>query len=376
MRRLRVRASIAGQSVDTTVDSEIAKYYIERYLQGIRERPDLDGRIDAVHASAQNGMPTREFLRELSRQFSTDFATAFLADRILRDERSRPLRESYERALANARAGQGQAPHPSAHEYLFLLVPGWVYESVKDSGADMAGHRELFTRLDIENRLIPIAESGTVDANADHIAEEVARAAVGGKRLVVTSASSGGPSTALALSKLAPAHRERVYAWVNVGGLLHGSAIADRAARAPYSLLIRLLLLLKGWDYASVQSMMTERSRERFAAAVAAREVFCVNYIGIPFSGDVADRARREYRYLSREGPNDGLTLITDALVPDAVTIAALGADHYHRDPEASLRTAALTSAVLTHLEGAAGAHPHASSAPTEGPPPQPGGGS
>jgi hypothetical protein len=354
MRRIRVRATLAGQSVDTTVDSEVARYYIERYLQGVKERPDLDWRIDEIHARAADGVPLREFLCELSVRFSPDFATAFLADRLLRHGKSRPFRQLYDRELAKARAGQIPDTRPTAHEYLLLFVPGWVYESVKHTGADLAGQRELITRWGIENYLIPIADSGTVDANADYIAKELSSALTTSKRVVLISASTGGPSTALALAKLDAAKRERVKAWVNVGGLLNGTAIADVAVRLPVSLYTRAVLYINGWDYASVHSMTTERSRERFAIAAAVQEMFCVNYIGIPFSGDIGLRTFVEYRYLRRKGPNDGLTLITDALVPDAVTIPVLGVDHYHRDAEANLRTAALTATVIKHLDAIA----------------------
>src|SRR5262245_16048966 len=117
MRPIRVRATLAGQSVDTTVDSKVAKYYIERYLQGVRERPDLDRRIDDVHARAADGVPLREFLGPLAEQFSPDFATAFLADRLLRDEKSRSFRQLYERELDKARAGQIPDTRSAAHEY-------------------------------------------------------------------------------------------------------------------------------------------------------------------------------------------------------------------------------------------------------------------
>jgi hypothetical protein len=275
MRRICVRATLAGQSVDTTVDAQVAKYYIERYLQGVRERPDLDRKIDEFHARAGDGVPTHEFLREFSREFSPDTATAFVADRLLREETSRPFRQLYERELANARAGQiPDTPPTTLDKYLFLVVPGFVYQSVKESGADLAGHRQLITRRGIQNYLIPIPETGTIDANADQIAEELSRAAATGKRLIVTSASTGGPSTALALAGLGAPERERVKAWVNVGGLLRGSAIADVADRLPRRLLSRALFYIKGWQYASVQSMMTERSRERFAMVAGVPEIF------------------------------------------------------------------------------------------------------
>jgi hypothetical protein len=51
------------------------------------------------------------------------------------------------------------------------------------------------------------------------------------------------------------------------------------------------------------------------------------------------------------------VTLITDALVPDAATIAVLGTDHFHNDPEADLRTTAMTGALLKYVDGIEGAH-------------------
>src|SRR5688500_8033164 len=130
---IRVQATLCGQRIDTTVDSELTRYYLEQYLQGARENPDLDEQIDRVHAAVGGAVPTREYLRELSQRFSTDFATAVLANRLLRDERSRAFRELFERELVAVRTGGAAALLTHAAEaYRFLFVPGWVYQSVLD----------------------------------------------------------------------------------------------------------------------------------------------------------------------------------------------------------------------------------------------------
>jgi hypothetical protein len=351
--RIPVRATLAGQSIDTTVDSHAAWYYLERFLQGHREEPDLDRAIEQVHAQTEGGMPAREFLRDLSRRFSVDFAAAVLARRLLQDERSRSFRYLFEQELEATRArsvGDPALTLPAAGDYTFLFVPGYAYRTAKESGADLARHRDLLTRSAIGNRLLLIEEAGPIEENAEHIARELSQASTTSKRIIVISASTGGPSTALALASLSASQRRSIKAWVNVGGLIQGTALADRAARLPHRWIIRTLMFFRRWPWASVESMRTVRSRARFVQTPIPDDVFCLNYIGIPFSGDITERARPEYRRLRAEGPNDGLTLITDAIVPHGVTIAVLGADHYQADAGAVLRTAALTRAVLRYL--------------------------
>jgi hypothetical protein len=51
-------------------------------------------------------------------------------------------------------------------------------------------------------------------------------------------------------------------------------------------------------------------------------------------------------------GPNDGLTLITEALAP-GYTVMAVGSDHFIReDPDIDMKTAALVPVLLRLIEG------------------------
>jgi hypothetical protein len=97
--------------------------------------------------------------------------------------------------------------------------------------------------------------------------------------------------------------------------------------------------------------MTTKRSRARFNLFNVPEHILVVNYIGIPLSGDITKRARDGYLVLRSEGPNDGLTLITDEIAPGSITIAELGLDHYFLYPEIDLKTVAMTQTIINYLE-------------------------
>src|SRR5262245_1941906 len=78
---LPVRGMVAGQTIETRVDSEVARYYLGSYLAGERSDAVLDARIDSVYQNA-DGLPDRNELKHLSDDFSVDFAALYFADQI------------------------------------------------------------------------------------------------------------------------------------------------------------------------------------------------------------------------------------------------------------------------------------------------------
>jgi hypothetical protein len=94
--KIPVVGKLAGQRIRTTVDSELAKYYLESYLPNKRTRPQLDSLIDQIHHATSNAsLPTREYLEHLSHMFSVDFAALYLAKQILEDKANQPMQEAY-----------------------------------------------------------------------------------------------------------------------------------------------------------------------------------------------------------------------------------------------------------------------------------------
>ena len=80
------------------------------------------------------------------------------------------------------------------------------------------------------------------------------------------------------------------------------------------------------------------------------RKILAVQYVAAPLSGDIANDVRGRYIYLGKYGPNDGLTLLADELVPEGITIIEPGYDHFYRDPEINLKSMAIANLVADEL--------------------------
>jgi hypothetical protein len=355
--RIPASGELNGQKIETTVDSESARYYLEYYLSDQRSDSQLDSLLDEIHRQNEGRRFDREFLRALSEKFSVDFASLYLAKYILEDETNRAIQSVYQNELNKVRSELKGGFSPSSlvdSSYLILFVPGWDYAaSGAITGADFANPRRIISGLGIENRLIEIDPNGTVEHNAAIIAGTLSRYITTERQIILVSASSGGPAAAQALGELLTAAQTRsVKAWVNIGGILQGSPVADHYLSWPRSWLMRAVLLFKGWSVESVRSMSAEKSRLRFSRLHFPEHLLIVNYIGIPLSGDISERAQDSYQVLRKLGPNDGLTLITDEIAPQSATITDLGTDHFfNEDPEIDLKTVALARTVLNVLE-------------------------
>ena len=290
----------------------------------------------------------RESLAAHARATSLDQAAELFARVIDAVPRNREFRLRYERSLADPLSPERETSHE-----LFLLVPGWRYRTEPATGADLAQVQRVLESRGFETRLVPIEENDTVEANAVTLAAEIERLAPDGRRLILVSTSKGGPETHLALDRLRRADgAEHVAAWVNIGGLLHGTAIADYWDAWPRSWLAAIGFAFRGHHTRAIPSMATAASRARIAASQLPAHVLVVNYLAVPRERDLTDWTRGNYAILAEHGPNDGLTLLADAIVPQGITVAELGFDHFFRTPDLDRRIAAMTLALLATLEG------------------------
>jgi hypothetical protein len=319
-------------------------------LHGARAA-DAPGQALAVARALEHGDTTamREALAAHARATSLDEAAELFARTIDAVPRNRAFRVRYERALADP-----PGPVRASSHALFLLVPGWRYRTDPATGADLAQVQRVLESLALATRLAPIGENDTVEANAVTLAAEIERLLPEGRRLILVSTSKGGPETHLALDRLRQAGSAgHVAAWVNIGGLLHGTAIADYWDTWPRSWLAAIGLTLGGHDARAIPTMTTAASRARIAASQLPPHLLVVNYLAVTRERDLTDWTRGNYAILAEHGPNDGLTLLADAIVPQGITVAELGFDHFFRTPDLDRRITAMVLSVLALLGGA-----------------------
>ena len=297
--------------------------------------------------------PTREELKEISQTFSVDFATLFLADRLWAIEQNRKLENTFSRFLEEKMA-HPYSPPSHYSSYMVLFVPGWDYvEHGHVTGADLAAPRKLVTDLGIENHLVEISPHGSVEENADYISKELIEYSQTGKTIIISGPSSAGPAIHLSLGEqLNQDQLQFVKAWINLGGLLQGTHLIEHLYTWPRSWVLSVYMWMRGWEDEELLSMAVEPSRQRFKRLSVSKNVLIINYLGFPLSGQLSLYARDKYPLLAPEGPNDGLTLLADAIAPDSLTIISLGRDHFlAEDPRMDEKTVALAKTVISYLE-------------------------
>lgn len=346
-----VRATIAGVEVSTQVDSIFARQLLSGKLPAAQSAV-LRSRLTCT---AEGDLPTVQELQGITRDYSTDTATAALIDclsSVPRIQRSQQLFLSELALQRDADPHQAAFLAARAREYLVLIVPGWGYQSnAHETGADLAGPRGIITSLGFENHLVEIEDTGSVEAGAGILVATINRYLQSTKKIILVSASSGGPIVALALSNPAIANHPQLTGWLNICGVLRGAPVIDMFLHWPRSLLLHTVAWYEGWNYSDVVSLSRRQSTPRYEQFTPPAQLTIVNYIGIPFSGQVSELGSDFYGMLKAQGPNDGLTLIPDALAP-GYTVMAVGMDHFvNNDPEIALKTAALVPVMLKLIE-------------------------
>ena len=345
---LPVRASVGMQTIETRVDSEAARYYLEHYLPGNRMDTELDERIDLVYQSANGGLPDRGELKRLSDEFSVDFAALYLADQIAHIPVNRRFRIAFDHAYDSTRVAlpQSRVKLPAAAaDYEVLVIPIYLYKRLIGSGADLAAPRAALEKVGLPCHFVETQDDGAVEANADIVADAIRARAKSERRLIILSASKSGPEVALALTRLKTAETRHVAAWINVAGVLQGTPLADK------HLFQELEFLVGEVDVAGEESLTTQRSRRRFDSFHIPKHVLVVNYLGIPVTGTISFWGRRGFNLLRKHGPNDGVSLLSDLIFPGGVTLADLKNDHFMRGKPLDITTVALAISAIRWLE-------------------------
>jgi hypothetical protein len=345
---LPVRGTIGGQTIETRVDSEVARYYLASYLAGERGNASLDEQIDRVYHGTDGSLPDRAELKRLSDEFSPDFAALYLADQITREPVNRRFRsafdETYDYTRKALRRGGLTLPGAAA-EYEVLFVPTYLYKRFTFTGADFAAPRAALQRVGFTCYFVETDEIGAVESNANLVIAAIRTRAQSGRRLIVVSASKSGPEVALALTRLGPAETRHVAAWINTVGALQGSPMADERLGPEIDLIIG-----QG-NAAGRESITTAHSRQRFKSFRIPEHVLVVNYFGIPVSGSISFFARRGFFPLRKYGPNDGVLLLSDMIFPGGLTLAELGRDHFLLNDHLDITAVALALTVIGWLE-------------------------
>ncbi len=342
-----VRGRFHDFELETTVDSESAKYYVESYAQGRVDNPRLHDAIRQLKRDFGDRIPNYLDLQRLAQRHSVDFAALFFVDQLLSLDRNdainRRFRMNVDRAL------RGEALFPDSDSIVIVGVPGYDYkENGRVTGADLQDQIAILGKLGLRVEFVDVDPIGTVLECADVIEEALER--LSEEQIVIAGPSSAGPAIHTALSRVGPG--SGVLAWLNLGGTLHGVPLLDWLQKFPQRVVFDTVVWAQDWRRESFESLTNRVLRERFEQLSIPADIHVFNYISMSLSGDISDFGWDKYLLMRSDGPNDGLSLLPDLLVPEGRTIVSPKGDHFFaEDPLIAQKSVALVLTILESID-------------------------
>ncbi|KAA3608035.1 MAG: hypothetical protein DWQ01_13225 [Planctomycetota bacterium] len=342
------QGTVAGYEFTGPVDSEMARDYLAGTLP-------VDLKLLRRGLISSPWVLSSAELEVLAKRYSPDVATLLWVESIAGQPANAAVRRLYERELDRLRALSPSKPvAPVGSEGVcVLLVPGWFYLSHgSETGADLELQRTILRTMGVENHRVALDENGTVEENAEKVANAIRKYSKRFPHLILVSASKSSAEVALALGRLLPSkERKNVKAWLSVGGVLRGSPLADRVLEPDLVWLGWLKFRLQGFGLQGLRSMRTDLRRTVFGKLSFADHILLLSYIAVPLSGNISSRGSFGYACMREYGPNDGLTLLADEVFPGGLVLLEPSVDHFFEQGRRAFQTAALFSTVLSLMK-------------------------
>jgi hypothetical protein len=268
---------------------------------------------------------TEVTLQQISEHEGLDFATALMYDRIARSPEHGP----WVRKIA-CRLESADQP---CRGTTLTIVPGACYAEYPGTGADGRRLRAVAEQLGCRVELIPVASFGSLSANARTICDWLTNRPE--EPILLVSLSKGGADIKMALARPGgPQAFRNVRAWINLSGILYGTALASWFLNHPFNrLLIRLLCWYHGYHFPVVRELERRPGSPLDFELGLPAHLRVIHVVAFPLAGHLSSRvARRSYHRLAPLGPNDGGGILLGDLcrLPGAI-YPLWGVDHYLR---------------------------------------------
>ena len=236
----------------------------------------------------------------------------------------------------------------SKQNILLAIVPGMFYKDNPSVGADGRMLRDIGLSMGLREELITINQTGTTDENADFICNYLKNKKDTDK-IILTSVSKGSSDLKIAIKKCGnESYFQKVIGWYNIGGINRGSLLIDTIVNNwQYRWEAKFYFWSKGYNFNGFLSLQKGRDPRLEEDLVIPPFITVINVIAVPTFRQVTQRARPFYEYLSRFGPNDGMTLLADSYMDGAINIPSWRNDHYFQWPIPENRIKAYFSYII-----------------------------
>lgn len=264
---------------------------------------------------------TRARLAELTQTHGVDAATTALFQALANDGDQRAFLAELETLAASP------ARPRFPRDVRLVVVPGAFYREFPRYGSGGEAFLEAALDAGMIAERVPLESLGRLE-NAVQRIEAFFAESRGATRDVIVTVSMGGLAFRRAVER-SPQLFTGTLGWINVAGLLSGSAAADHILASPWQRsLLKSYLRWKGGAAQIVEDLRWQPDVAAFQVPAGMPVVSCV---GLPLTKHVAQRRTlaARHRALAAHGPNDGATLLADTIVRPGLVLPLWGADHY-----------------------------------------------
>ena len=264
---------------------------------------------------------THEILREFVKEKGIGLTTSLLYNKLLYKSKS----SEFIRKLDSIEPHLTNLPKLSGK---LLIAPSGFYKELPEYAGDGSLVMEIANQFGLNSEIIPVNTKGSITENANVIVEYLKKEP--SDRIIIFSLSKGGSDLFLAL-EAAPELQKKILVWVSFCGIFKGTLLADQflSKRGIRKWLQDGIFRTLG----ITREFLPEFS---YTKGVLAKEVTLrlpnvISVIGVPIESHLRGNLLRRFRTLSPNGPNDGISLHLDSILPESKIYPVWGADHYFR---------------------------------------------
>jgi hypothetical protein len=291
------------------------------FAQGPQDDVALLRSVQPAAARLAGALPESAWLAALAREHGVDFATAACYQAL----RAHPVHGSFASELESLplpREGGAAGP--------VLIVPGLVWESYPELGADGALVLEVARRVGFAAERIPVSGRGTLTANAQTILRYLAGYPRRDAWLI--SVSKGSADLRFAMSgRFGAFPWDKFAGWVNLCGSPNGSDLAALLTSGWLRRLsARVLCLSSRIPFEAMLEISSQHPSWRGVAAPPTGFPV-INIVAMPLRWHLSRMLEARHRMLSMLGPNDGVVLCANAFLSHGLIYPLWGHDHYFR---------------------------------------------
>ncbi|MCC6275388.1 MAG: hypothetical protein IT569_06000 [Leptospiraceae bacterium] len=262
------KGTLAGKFIRLDMDSTEAKNLLE-----------------SSENFTSSEIPDIELQKKMVKEYSVDYTSVYLLKTIYNDTEKLKHQKKYldlsDRLIERPALTDNETSR--LKKFKLIFVPGLAYKIDTTTGADFARQRIWFEKRGIRTDIIETDELGLTLKNAEIINQYI-QSYSENKKIILISASKGGLDLIYYLEKLAQKNElQKIHAWVNVGGILKGTLIAEEHCKFPLSVVPAALLALKGKTLEIVGDIRRSSKEKIFQELKFTDSIKVVHLIGVPF---------------------------------------------------------------------------------------------